>query len=124
EDLAPAQVAARLGWSRDTVVVVDEAGMVATPDVVRLLEITCAAQARIVLVGDPQQYAAVKARSGMLATLAYELPDAVELTEVFRQRDVAEREASTQLRSGDKDSIKRAAHWYMLQGRLDAGSTT
>ena len=124
EDLAPAQVAARLGWNRDTVVVVDEAGMVATPDVVRLLEITRAAQAKIVLVGDPHQYAAVKARSGMLATLAYELPDAVELTEVFRQRDVAEREASIQLRSGDKDSIKRAAHWYMLQGRLDAGSTT
>ncbi|MCS5480952.1 relaxase domain-containing protein [Corynebacterium sp. YIM 101645] len=124
DDLAPAQVAARLGWNRDTVVVVDEAGMVATPDVVRLLEITQAAQAKIVLVGDPQQYAAVKARSGMLATLAYELPDAVELTEVFRQRDVAEREASIQLRSGDKDSIKRAAHWYMLQGRLEAGSTT
>ncbi|GAB3597879.1 Multifunctional conjugation protein TraI (plasmid) [Corynebacterium faecale] len=124
EDLTPAQVAATLGWNRDTVVVVDEAGMVATPDVVRLLEITRAAQAKIVLVGDPQQYSAVKARSGMLATLAYELPDAVELTEVFRQRDMAEREASTQLRSGDRDSIKRAAHWYMLQGRLDAGSTT
>ena len=124
EDLAPAQVVAQLGWNRDTVVVVDEAGMVATPDVVRLLEITNAAQAKIVLVGDPHQYAAVKARSGMLATLAYELPDAVELTEVFRQRDVAEREASIQLRSGDKDSIKRAAHWYMLNNRLDAGSTT
>ena len=124
EDLTPAQVAAKLEWNRDTVVVVDEAGMVATPDVVRLLEITKAAQARIVLVGDPHQYSAVKARSGMLATLAYELPDAVELTEVFRQRDVAEREASTQLRSGDKDSIKRAAHWYMLNNRLDAGSTT
>ena len=124
EDLVPAQVAARLGWNKDTVVVVDEAGMVATPDVVRLLEITHAAQAKIVLVGDPQQYAAVKARSGMLATLAYELPDAVELTEVFRQRDVAEREASTQLRSGDKESLKRAAHWYMLNNRLAAGSTT
>ena len=124
EDLTPAQVAAKLEWNRDTVVVVDEAGMVSTPDVVRLLEITRAAQAKIVLVGDPQQYAAVKARSGMLATLAYELPDAVELTEVFRQRDVAEREASTQLRSGDKESIKRAAHWYMLNNRLAAGSTT
>lgn len=124
EDLTPAQVAAKLEWNRDTVVVVDEAGMVSTPDVVRLLEITRAAQAKIVLVGDPHQYSAVKARSGMLATLAYELPDAVELTEVFRQRDVAEREASTQLRSGDRESIKRAAHWYMLNNRLHAGSTT
>src|SRR5699024_4023588 len=58
EDLTPAQVVAQLGWNRDTVVVVDEAGMVATPDVVRLLEITNAAQAKIVLVGDPHQYAA------------------------------------------------------------------
>lgn len=124
QDLSPAQVAAKLGWDRSTVVVVDEAGMVSTPDVVRLLEIARAADARMVLVGDPQQYGAVKARSGMLATLAYELPDAVELTEVFRQRDAAERAASIQLRSGDKESIKRAGQWYMLNDRLFAGSVT
>lgn len=124
EDLEPDQVAARLGWNRDTVVVVDEAGMVATPQVVRLLEVTEAADARIIFVGDPHQYAAVKARSGMLATLAYELPDTAELSEVFRQKDQGERIASQWLRNGDETSIKRAANWYAQQGRLHAGSTS
>lgn len=124
EDLDPGQVATRLGWDRDTVVVVDEAGMVATPEVVRLLEVTEAADARIVFVGDPHQYAAVKARSGMLASLAYELPDAAELAEVFRQQDPQERIASQWLRNGDETSIKRAAQWYAKQGRLHAGSTS
>lgn len=124
EDLEPDAVAARLGWGRDTVVVVDEAGMVATPDMVRLLEATEAADARIVFVGDPHQYAAVKARSGMLASLAYELPDAAELAEVFRQKDQSERIASQWLRNGDETSIKRAAQWYAKQGRLHAGSTS
>ena len=73
-----------LGWDKDTVVVVDEAGMVATPDLVRVLEIAQSAGARVVMVGDPHQYGAVKARGGLLATLAHELPDAVELTEEAR----------------------------------------
>lgn len=124
EDLEPEAVAARLGWNKDTVVVVDEAGMVATPEAVRLLEVTEAADARIVFVGDPHQYAAVKARSGMLASLAYELPDAAELAEVFRQQDQSERIASQWLRNGDETSIKRAAQWYAKQGRLHAGSTS
>lgn len=123
-DLDPCQVAARLGWDRSTVVVVDEAGMAPTPDVVRLLEVTAAADARLVLVGDPYQYAAVKARSGMLATLAYELPDAVELTEVFRQKNQSERLASQWLRSGDEVDVTRAAHWYATHDRLHAGSTS
>ncbi|GAB2498784.1 Multifunctional conjugation protein TraI (plasmid) [Corynebacterium atrinae] len=122
KDLTPDQIAGRLGWDRDTVVVVDEAGMVATPDVVTLLEVATAADARVVLVGDPHQYAAVKARSGMLATLAYELPDAVELAEVFRQKDPGERRASQQLRNGDDTDTARAAQWYADKGRLHAGS--
>ncbi len=44
----------------------------------------------MVFVGDPEQYSAVKARSGLLATLSHELPDAVELTEVFRQHDAGD----------------------------------
>ncbi|WP_394280700.1 AAA family ATPase, partial [Corynebacterium sp.] len=119
-----ANAAASLGWGRDHVVVVDEAGMAATPDIVRILDVASAAGARVVLVGDPYQYSAVKARGGMLATLAHELPDAVELTEVFRQDDAAEREASKRLRTGAAPDVECAAEFYAERGRLHAGSVT
>ncbi|MGP5171098.1 AAA family ATPase [Corynebacterium casei] len=94
------------------------------PELVEILSTVKAAGARTVLVGDPEQYSAVKARSGLLATLAEELPDAVELTEVFRQRSKKEREASTWLRSGDEGLIERAAQWYADNNRVHAGSVT
>ena len=124
EGKAGGYAAVALGWDKDTVVVVDEAGMVATPDLVRVLEIAQSAGARVVMVGDPHQYGAVKARGGLLATLAHELPDAVELTEVFRQHDPAEREASKRLRSGEAPDVERAATFYAEAGRLSAGSVT
>src|SRR5690625_1374522 len=110
----PGQRARAVGWDKNTVVVIDEAGMVANPELVEILSTVKAAGDRTVLVGDPQQYSAVKSRSGLLATLAEELPDAVELTEVFRQRSEKEREASTWLRSGDEGLIERAAQWYEI----------
>ena len=113
-----------LGWGPDTVVVVDEAGMVGTPEMVRLLTLADQAGARIVFVGDPHQYSPVKARGGMLSTLARELPDTAELGEVFRQRDPAEREASTRLRTGEAPDVSRAADFYRDAGRLHAGSVT
>lgn len=124
DKILPGDAATALGWGRDHVIVVDEAGMVATPDIVRVFEIAAAAGARVVLVGDPYQYSAVKARGGMLATLAYELPDTVELTEVFRQHDPAEREASKRLRTGEDLDVHRAAEFYAGHGRLHAGSVT
>lgn len=124
EGKAGGYAAVALGWDKNTVVVVDEAGMVATPDLVRVLEIAQSAGARVVMVGDPHQYGAVKARGGLLATLAHELPDAVELTEVFRQHDPAEREASKWLRSGEAPDVERAATFYAEAGRLSAGSVT
>ena len=57
-DLDACGAAAQLGWDNQTVVVVDEAGMVATPDIVRTLDIAQAADARVVFVGDPYQYSA------------------------------------------------------------------
>lgn len=124
DELTPEQTAAKLGWGQDTVLVVDEAGMVSNPDMNRVLETASAAGSRVVFVGDPEQYSAVKARSGLLATLSHELPDAVELTEVFRQRDAGEREASKWLRGGEEADVSRAAEWYMRHERLHAGSVT
>ena len=124
QDETAEHAAVALGWDTDTVIVVDEAGMVSTPDLVRVLDIARAAGSRVVMVGDPHQYGAVKARGGLLATLAYELPDAVELTEVFRQHDPAERDASKWLRSGEAPYVERAADFYSKAERLFAGSST
>ncbi|WP_257159627.1 MobF family relaxase [Corynebacterium cystitidis] len=124
DELTPEQTAVKLGWGQDTVLVVDEAGMVSNPDMARVLETASAAGSRVVFVGDPEQYSAVKARSGLLATLSHELPDAVELTEVFRQHDAGEREASKWLRGGEEADVSRAAEWYMHHDRLHAGSVT
>ncbi|KAA8719787.1 MobF family relaxase [Corynebacterium phocae] len=124
EKVRPRARARALGWDSSTVVVVDEAGMVASPDMYAIMATVEAAGARVVFVGDPCQYSAVKARSGVLATLARELPDAVELTEVFRQRSEQEREASKWLRSGEQELTERAAQWYARNGRLHAGSVS
>ncbi|WCZ35910.1 AAA family ATPase [Corynebacterium heidelbergense] len=124
ESLSASQVAAQVGWTDQTVVVVDEAGMVSNRECVRLLDIAASVDARVVFVGDPHQYAAVNQRSGLLGTLAAEVPDAVELREVFRQRDAAERRMSTWLRNGGAALVSQAAQWYAEHGRVHAGSAT
>jgi ATP-dependent exoDNAse (exonuclease V) alpha subunit len=57
----------RLGPS--SAVVVDEAGMVGTRDIHRLLQATTAVAAKLVLVGDPRQLAEIEA-GGLFRTLA------------------------------------------------------
>lgn len=49
DELTPEQTAAKLGWGQDTVLVVDEAGMVSNPDMARVLETASAAGSRVVL---------------------------------------------------------------------------
>jgi AAA domain len=55
----------QLQVDRRTMVVVDEAAMVGTPQLRRLLEASTAGHAKIVLVGDAYQLSPVKARGGM-----------------------------------------------------------
>ena len=71
-----------LASSHLDLVVVDEAGMVGTDDLRRLLTATTTAQAKTVLVGDAHQLAPVKARDGMFAQLCGDLPWTQKLSEV------------------------------------------
>jgi conjugative relaxase-like TrwC/TraI family protein len=96
-------------------VVVDEAGMVATPKLAQLARLADQHQWRIVLIGDPYQLAAV-GRGGMFTLLA-ETGPTVELETVHRFRHRWERAASLQLRQGNPDVINT----YYRHGRLDAG---
>ena len=80
------------------VVVVDEAGMVGTRMLGRLLEKASVAGAKVVLVGDPRQLPEIEA-GGAFAELADRL-GAIELTENRRQEEGWERRALDQLRNG------------------------
>ena len=102
-------------------IVVDEAAMVGTPELRRLLEVATTRQAKLVLVGDAYQLAPVKARGGMFEQLCDDLPWAQRLSEVWRMRDPAERDASLALRSGRGNRLRKAIGWYRTHDRLHTG---
>jgi conjugative relaxase-like TrwC/TraI family protein len=95
------------------VVVVDEAGMVGTRDLARLIEVTDAADAKLVLVGDPRQLPEIEA-GGTLAALVTRI-GAAQLTENRRQVDHSERFALSALRQGRSEV---ALATYQRAGRV------
>ena len=98
-----------------TLVVLDEAGMTADADLARILDAVDQAGAKLVLVGDPKQLAAVGPGGALDAVIARH-PDAhVQLHENLRQRDPGERAALEQLRSGD---VSAAVAWYAANDRI------
>jgi conjugative relaxase-like TrwC/TraI family protein len=111
----------QLSLHRRTVIVVDEASMVGTPELRRLLEASTAARAKMVLVGDAYQLSPVKARGGMFEHLCDDLPWSQRLTEVWRMRDPAERDASLALRSARGNRLRKAIGWYRTHDRLHIG---
>jgi conjugative relaxase-like TrwC/TraI family protein len=111
----------QLQVDRCTVIVVDEASMVGTPELRRLLEASTAAHTKIVLVGDAYQLSPVKARGGMFENLCEDLPWSQRLCEVWRMRDEGERDASLALRSGRGNRLRKAVGWYRNHDRLHTG---
>ena len=88
-----------------TVLVVDEAAMVGTRKLARLLDHAEAAGAKVVLVGDPCQLPEIDAGGafrGLRARLG-----ASHLTDNRRQTDAWERGALAELRAGDPDTSHR-----------------
>jgi conjugative relaxase-like TrwC/TraI family protein len=109
------------GWrlSPRHVLVVDEAGMLATRDLDRLRDLVVRRGAKLVLVGDDRQLGAVRAPGGMFAALAHEL-GAIELRDTHRYAHAWEAHALAQLRRGDHAWLEGfAAH-----GRVHGGSQT
>ena len=106
---------------RRTVVVVDEASMVGTPELKKLLSCAVAGRAKMVLVGDAYQLSPVKARGGMFEDLCEELPWSQRLSEVWRMRSAEERDMSLALRSGHGNRLRKAVGWYRNRDRLHNG---
>jgi Ti-type conjugative transfer relaxase TraA len=94
-----------LAWSggRDPltskdVFVIDEAGMIGTRQLARILEVAEKARAKVVLVGDPEQLQAIEAGAPFRGIAAQH--GVAELTEVRRQREGWQRAATTELAAG------------------------
>lgn len=83
--------------SRD-VLVIDEAGMVGTRQMERVLSHAADAGAKVVLVGDPQQLQAIEAGAAFRAI--HERHGGVEISEVRRQHDGWQQEATRHLATG------------------------
>ncbi len=83
--------------SRD-VLVIDEAGMVGTRQLERVLSHAAEAGAKVVLVGDPQQLQAIEA--GAAFRSIQERHGGVEIGEVRRQREDWQRDATRDLATG------------------------
>jgi conjugative relaxase-like TrwC/TraI family protein len=101
-----------------TVLVVDEAGMVGSRKLTRLLKYADRAQAKVVLVGDDRQLAAIDAGGGFRA-LRLRL-GASELVENRRQQQAWEREALELVRSGLVDEAVAA---YQAHDRVVAADS-
>jgi len=80
------------------VLVIDEAGMVGTRQLERVLSHAAEAGAKVVLVGDPRQLQAIEA--GAAFRSIYERHGGVEIGEVRRQREDWQRDATGYLATG------------------------
>jgi ATP-dependent exoDNAse (exonuclease V) alpha subunit len=89
----------RCGLPPGVVVVLDEAGLVDTRTMYRLLAHVAAADGKVALIGDPHQLPEIGA-GGLFATLA-DQPTAIHLAGNQRQRQPWEQDALRSLRDGD-----------------------
>jgi Ti-type conjugative transfer relaxase TraA len=103
--------------SRD-VLVIDEAGMVGTRQMERVLSHAADAGAKVVLVGDPQQLQAIEAGAAFRAI--HERHGGVEISEVRRQHDGWQQDATRHLATG---RTGQAIHDYGERGMVHSAVT-
>jgi hypothetical protein len=103
--------------SRD-VLVIDEAGMVGTRQLERVLSHAAEAGAKVVLVGDPQQLQSIEA--GAAFRSIHERHGGAEIGEVRRQREDWQRDATRDLATGRTGA---AIHAYDGHGMVHEAQT-
>lgn len=100
------------------VLVIDEAGMVGTRQMERVLSHAANAGAKVVLVGDPQQLQAIEAGAAFRAI--HERHGGVEISEVRRQYEGWQQDATRHLATG---RTGQAIHAYGEHGMVHAADT-
>jgi Ti-type conjugative transfer relaxase TraA len=101
-----------------TVLVIDEAGMVGTRQLERVLSHAADAGAKVVLVGDPQQLQSIEA--GAAFRSIHERHGGAEIGEVRRQREDWQRDATRDLAKG---KIGNALEAYRSHGMVHETQT-
>ena len=84
---------------RGSVLLVDEAGMVDSATLARLIDHAQAAEAKLVLIGDPAQLGEIEA-GGLFASIA-DRTEPIVLDEVIRHRHELDREGAKRIREGE-----------------------
>ncbi|WP_024880391.1 Ti-type conjugative transfer relaxase TraA [Methylosinus sp. LW3] len=100
------------------VLVIDEAGMVGTRQLERVLSHAAEAGAKVVLVGDPQQLQSIEA--GAAFRSIHQSHGGAEISEVRRQREDWQRDATRDLATG---RTADALHAYDKHGMIHAAAT-
>ncbi|MBV9530024.1 MAG: Ti-type conjugative transfer relaxase TraA, partial [Bradyrhizobium sp.] len=100
------------------ILVIDEAGMVGTRQLERVLSRAAEAGAKVVLVGDPQQLQSIEA--GAAFRSIHQHHGGVEIGEVRRQREDWQRDATRDLATGRTGD---AIHAYDTHGMVHAALT-
>ena len=96
-----------------SLLMIDEAGMVDSQSLARLIDHAERAQAKLVLVGDPEQLSEVEA-GGLFSAIARR-GEPIHLDEVIRHRHELDREAAKLIREGrGGEAIER----YVREGRV------
>ncbi|ODU19551.1 MAG: Ti-type conjugative transfer relaxase TraA [Sphingomonas sp. SCN 67-18] len=100
------------------VLVVDEAGMIGSRQMERVLSQARDAGAKVVMVGDPEQLQAIEAGAAFRSVT--ERHGAAEITEIRRQREDWQRDATRALATG---RTGEAIHAYNGRGMVHAADT-
>ena len=98
---------------RDSVLVIDEAGMVDSATLARLVHHAEESSAKLVLIGDPEQLGEIEA-GGLFRAIA-DRSEPIVLDEVIRHRHDLDREAAKRIREGEG---REALALYRSEDRL------
>ncbi|QNA86659.1 Ti-type conjugative transfer relaxase TraA [Sphingomonas sp. So64.6b] len=101
-----------------SILVIDEAGMIGTRQMERVISEAEKRGAKVVLVGDPEQLQAIEAGAAFRSTA--ERHGSIEITQIRRQRDDWQRDATRQLATG---RTAEAIASYDERGRVHAADT-
>lgn len=116
-------------WAQDRdrltarhVLVIDEAGMIGSRQMERVISEAEKRGAKVVLVGDPEQLQAIEAGAAFRSIA--ERHGSVEITDIRRQQEGWQRSATRQLATGRTsqaiDSYERRGHVHVAKTRADA----